>query len=106
MRDHSASPRDCRCGILDPGRPHEAQYQRVDNVVLTVTECDVTKLIQYLDRQLNLDERLEVLLHLDWCFSCRHSVYCIVRERDAALFTPALALEDEQPARGDYIEAV
>ncbi len=74
--------------------------------MLSVTECSVRKLIQYLDRQLNLDERLEVLFHLDWCFACRHSVYCKVRERDAALFTPAQALEEEQPASGDYVEAL
>ncbi len=64
------------------------------------------KLIQYLDRKLNLDERLEVLFHLDWCFACRHCIYWIVRERDEALFTKAQALIDGRGYCGDYFEAV
>jgi hypothetical protein len=48
--------------------------------------CSFKKLVQLLDKQLNLDEKLEVLNHLDTCPICRDAVYQISRDRDEALF--------------------
>jgi anti-sigma factor RsiW len=49
-------------------------------------ECSFKKLVQLLDKQLSLDEKLEVLGHLDTCKICRDAVYQISRDRDEALF--------------------
>lgn len=48
--------------------------------------CSFKKLVQLLDKQLTLDEKLEVLAHLDTCKICRDAVYQISRDRDEALF--------------------
>ena len=48
--------------------------------------CSFKKLVQLLDKQLNLDEKLEVLNHLDSCKICRDAVYQISRDRDEAFF--------------------
>lgn len=48
--------------------------------------CSFTKLLQLLDDQLDLDEKLEVLAHLDSCNICRDAVYQISRDRDEAYF--------------------
>jgi hypothetical protein len=48
--------------------------------------CDFEKLIRYLDKQLDLDEKLDVLDHLDHCEICRDAVFHISRDRDANLF--------------------
>ena len=53
-------------------------------VVMNV--CSFKKLVKLLDRQLNLDEKLEVLDHLESCPICRDAVYQISRDRDEALF--------------------
>jgi anti-sigma factor RsiW len=51
-----------------------------------MTACSFKKLLQLLDNQLNLDEKLEVLDHLDSCRICRDAVYQISRDRDEAFF--------------------
>ncbi len=48
--------------------------------------CSFKKLLQLLDKQLNLDERLQMLEHLRSCSICRDAVYQIVRDRDEAFF--------------------
>ena len=48
--------------------------------------CSFQKLVQLLDKQLGLDEKLEVLTHLESCSICRDTVYQISRDRDEALF--------------------
>ena len=48
--------------------------------------CSFKKLVQLLDKQLNLDEELEVLDHLESCTICRDAVYQISRDRDEAFF--------------------
>jgi hypothetical protein len=48
--------------------------------------CSFKKLVQLLDKQLSLDEKLEVLSHLDSCKICRDAVYQISRDRDESLF--------------------
>jgi hypothetical protein len=48
--------------------------------------CSFKKLVQLLDKQLNLDDKLEVLNHLDKCTICRDAVYQISRDRDEAFF--------------------
>ena len=48
--------------------------------------CSFQKLVQLLDKQLELDEKLEVLEHLHSCRICRDAVYQISRDRDDALF--------------------
>jgi anti-sigma factor RsiW len=49
--------------------------------------CSFSKLVQLLDKKLDLDRRLEVLNHLDLCDICREAVYHISRDRDQAFFT-------------------
>jgi len=51
-----------------------------------MTACSFKKLLQLLDKQLNLDEKLEVLDHLDSCKICRDTVYQLSRDRDEAFF--------------------
>jgi predicted anti-sigma-YlaC factor YlaD len=48
--------------------------------------CSFKKLVQLLDKQLRLDEKLEVLNHLDKCQICRDTIYQISRDRDEAYF--------------------
>ena len=48
--------------------------------------CSFQKLVQLLDKQLELDEKLEVLTHLENCVICRDTVYQLVRDRDDSLF--------------------
>ncbi len=48
--------------------------------------CDFEKLVRYLDKQLSVDEKLDVLEHLDHCEICRDAVFHISRDRDANLF--------------------
>ena len=43
-----------------------------------MASCSFEKLVQYLDKQLNLDEQLEVLEHLDFCETCREAIYQII----------------------------
>jgi len=51
-----------------------------------MTACSFKKLVQLLDKQLNLDDQLEVLSHLDTCQICRDAIYQISRDRDEAYF--------------------
>ena len=48
--------------------------------------CSFQKLVQLLDKQLKLDEKLEVLAHLESCSICRDTVYQLARDRDERLF--------------------
>ena len=48
--------------------------------------CNFEKLVQLLDKQLDLDGKLEVFDHLDRCDNCREAVYQIARDRDSAFF--------------------
>jgi anti-sigma factor RsiW len=51
-----------------------------------MTACSFKKLVRLLDKQLTLDEKLEVLDHLESCRICRDAVYQISRDRDEAFF--------------------
>jgi len=51
-----------------------------------MSACSFQKLVQLLDKQLELDEKLEVLDHLHSCAICRDAVYQISRDRDEPLF--------------------
>jgi hypothetical protein len=51
-----------------------------------MTGCNFEKLVQLLDKRLDVDGKLEVLDHLDHCDICRDAVYHISRDRDANLF--------------------
>jgi hypothetical protein len=48
--------------------------------------CNFEKLVQYLDKSLDLDGQLEVLNHVDVCDACRDAIFHISRDRDASLF--------------------
>jgi len=48
--------------------------------------CSFQNLVLLLDNKLDLDEKLEVLDHLDTCRICRDAVYQISHDRDEALF--------------------
>ena len=49
-------------------------------------KCSFKKLVMLLDKKLALDEKLDVLEHLESCPICREAVYQISRDRDDALF--------------------
>ena len=51
-----------------------------------MSACSFKKLIKLLDKQLDLDEKLEVLAHLETCGICRDAVYQISRDRDEGFF--------------------
>ncbi|HSW39553.1 MAG TPA: zf-HC2 domain-containing protein [Acidobacteriota bacterium] len=51
--------------------------------------CSFKKLVLLLDNKLELDEKLEVLNHLDKCGICRDAVYQISRDRDELYFVHA-----------------
>ncbi len=51
-----------------------------------MSACSFKKLLLLLDKKLSLDEKLEVLSHLDTCRICRDAVYQISRDRDEAYF--------------------
>ena len=44
--------------------------------------CSFKKLVQLLDKKMDLDGKLEVLNHLDVCDICREAIYQISRDRD------------------------
>lgn len=48
--------------------------------------CDFEKLVLYLDKKLDLDDRLTLLTHLDECESCMEAIYQLTRDRDADYF--------------------
>lgn len=48
--------------------------------------CNFERLVQLLDKQLDLDGKLEVFDHLDRCDTCREAVYLIARDRDRDFF--------------------
>ncbi len=48
--------------------------------------CSFERLLQLLDKELNPDDMLEVLNHLDTCSICRDAIYQISRDRDEAFF--------------------
>ena len=51
-----------------------------------MNSCSFDKLLQLMDKKLDLDGQLEVLDHLDRCEVCRETVYLIRRDRDEGLF--------------------
>ena len=51
-----------------------------------MSACSFKKLVLLLDKKLDLDERLEVLDHLQSCTICRDAIYQISHDRDEALF--------------------
>jgi anti-sigma factor RsiW len=51
-----------------------------------MSACNFEKLVAFLDKQLDLDEKLEILEHLDHCDICRDAVFHISRDRDRDLF--------------------
>jgi hypothetical protein len=48
--------------------------------------CSFKKLVMLLDKKLTLDEKLEVLGHLESCKICRDAVYQISHDRDESFF--------------------
>jgi hypothetical protein len=51
-----------------------------------MSACSFQKLVQLLDKKLDLDKKLEVLDHLHSCKICRDAVYQISRDRDDSFF--------------------
>jgi hypothetical protein len=56
--------------------------------------CDFDKLVKLLDKGLGLDEKIEVLNHLDMCEICRDAIYHISVDRDRDFFLPKPAREE------------
>ncbi len=51
-----------------------------------MSQCNFDRLVQYLDKQLSIDQQLELFDHLDRCEVCREAIYLLSRDRDAAYF--------------------
>jgi hypothetical protein len=51
-----------------------------------MTPCSMENLVHLLCDQLNLDDKLAVLEHLDECKVCREIVFRMSRERDGDFF--------------------
>jgi hypothetical protein len=51
-----------------------------------MSTCSFERLVELLDKQLSLDNKLEVLIHLKCCDICRDAIYQIVRDRDREYF--------------------
>ncbi len=51
-----------------------------------MSACNFGRLIQLLDKQLVLNEQLEVFSHLDECDICRETIYLLRRDRDEKFF--------------------
>ncbi len=49
-----------------------------------MSACSFERLLQFVNKQLNLDGQLEVYDHLDRCDICRDTAYQLSRERDEA----------------------
>jgi hypothetical protein len=49
-----------------------------------MTPCNFDKLLKLLDRELDLDSKLELFEHLDWCETCRDAIFELSRDRDSA----------------------
>ena len=49
--------------------------------------CSFEKLVQLLDKKLDLNGKIELFDHLDRCDNCREAVYQIARDRDRDFFT-------------------
>ena len=66
----------------------QSQLARQDSSKLRgyMTACSFKKLVLLLDKKLGLDEKLDVLNHLDSCKICRDAVYQISRDRDEHFF--------------------
>ncbi len=50
--------------------------------------CNFDSLLKLVDKQLDLDGKLDVYDHLDHCDNCRDAVYHILRDRDEEFFVP------------------
>lgn len=46
--------------------------------------CSFSRLLQFVNKQLDLDGQLEVYSHLDRCGICRDAIYQLVRDQDRA----------------------
>ena len=51
-----------------------------------MSACSFNRLLQFINKQLDLDGQLEVYDHLDRCDLCRDAVYQLSRDRDEAYF--------------------
>jgi hypothetical protein len=51
-----------------------------------MSACSFNRLLQFANKQLDLDGQLEVYDHLDRCGICRDAVCQISRDRDEAFF--------------------
>jgi len=59
--------------------------RRWDRGGCAMCACSFGRLLQFLNKQLDLDAQLEVYDHLDRCDICRDTVYQLARDRDGVL---------------------
>ncbi len=61
--------------------------------------CSLRMLVRLLDRELSLNQKLEVFDHLDRCETCRDAIYRLSRDRDRAFFIyRPLSIKDSSAA--------
>jgi hypothetical protein len=65
---------------------HRNQRRRKDNEAVggVVRACSFGRLLQFVNKQLDLDGQLEVYSHLDRCGICRDAIYQLARDQDKA----------------------
>jgi len=52
-----------------------------------MSACNFDRLLQLINKQLDLDEQLTAYNHLDRCDICRDTIYHLSRDRDEAFFS-------------------
>ncbi len=64
--------------------PDRRRHARVVGVFVAI--CSIGRLKLFLDHRLKLDDKLELLDHLDHCRTCREAIYHLSRQRDLGYF--------------------
>jgi predicted anti-sigma-YlaC factor YlaD len=70
-----------------------------------MSACNFEYLLQLVNKQLDLDQQLEVYDHLDRCNICRDAIYQISRDLDAASFTHCAHREKPNAIRSNIERA-
>jgi hypothetical protein len=63
-----------------------------------MNSCSLGKLAQLLNKELDLDTKLDVLNHLDLCKPCRETIYHLAHDRDRRFFVDSENAEGAEVA--------
>jgi hypothetical protein len=63
-----------------------------------MSECNFDKLVRYTEKKLSLDDKLELLQHLDWCDTCWEAIFQLSKDRDVKYFVHRPHRAEKVPA--------